>query len=170
MASLLRSSLSIGLFVLGALVAGCTTSPPAVDEVVDPAMVPFGPGRRASISPSVRWGAMRSNTYLVYRMTEDGRGITTSFRGAAHEPSVPTVRRTELRDGWYHLIASVPHSEVQVDLAVWRLDEDGTLVDAHVRTKPFLTWRALGIQPGQVVSSVEWKPLVDGIPVGEWRR
>jgi len=133
-------------------------------------MVAFDPEHTTAISLSVEARTHRSDTHLIYRVTEDGRGISTRLLGAPHSPSVPASLRTGVHDGWHRLVAKVARSDFEVNLAVWQLSEAGDLINAHVRTQPFAEWRPLGLKPGQVVTDVEWRPLIDGIGVGEWRR
>ena len=158
------------LAALPLVLLACATTSPTLEQVVEPGMVAFDARYTPGISPSIEVRSGSTDTGLVYRLTEDGRGLTTRVLGAPHAPFVRLTMRTDVGEVWHRLVATVPRSGYHRTLAVWRLDAEGRLADAHVLTEPFLEWRALPMEPGQVYASVEWRPLVDGAGVGEWRR
>ena len=65
---------------------------------------------------------------------------------------------------------AAPSSDFTVVLAKWRHDENGRATNIWVRKAPFVEWKALGLKDYQLVSDVEWRPIVDGVGVGGWRK
>ena len=159
--------------VTACLVFGCVTSPsPAVssDNLSTEGFVAYSLGENAGIVPQIDASTRQGDYSLLYRVSDDGRSLGTRFLGPSEAVGAPLRMRTEQEVDWHSLICYVPRSDYQVTLAKWRIDASGQIADARVRREPFIEWRPLGLEPGQLVTSVEWRPLVDGLGVGEWRR
>ncbi len=155
------------------LIIGCATSPLTVrssDDLLAEGLVPYAPGQHASITPQIEASTRQGDYSLLYRIADDGRSISTRFLGPSEAIGAPLRMRTQHEGDWHSLICDVPWSDYQVTLAKWRIDASGQITSAHIRNKPFIEWRALGLKPGHPVTSVEWRPLVDGLGVGEWRQ
>ena len=122
------------------------------------------------LTPQVDSETGRGDYMLLYKVTDNGQAITTRFVGPSEAVGAPLRTRTDHEGDWSNLVAYVPRSDYQVTLAKWQLDAGGQIVNAHIRTQPFIEWRSLGIKPGQLVTNVEWRPFVDGHGVGDWRQ
>lgn len=156
------------LSLTAALLAFTSCAAPAPQAPTD--LHPYAPGSPASITPQIEATTRRHDYALRYVTTPDGSAIETRFLGPSESLGAPLAQRTETEGDWHRLITFVPRTDFEVVLAQWQLDATGVITNAYVRTEPFIEWRSLGTEPGQLVSSVEWRPLVDGEGVGEWRR
>lgn len=131
------------------------------------ALLPRDVGALGGICPQVDVQG-RSDDALRYELDAEGVGVKTRFIGPSEALGVGLVMERRDHDGWSELVARVAHSDHEVALAAWTLDEHGRVLRAWTRSEPFVEFRALGIRRGQLVSDVEWRPYVDGRGVGEW--
>jgi hypothetical protein len=163
----------VAALVFTCQIIGCATSPSPIvssDDLLAAGLVPYSLGQNAVITPQIDASTRRGDYFLHYRVSEDGRSIGTRFGGPSEAVGAPLRMRTEHEGDFHSLICYVPRSDYQITLAKWRTDASGQIADAYIRREPFIEWRALGIKPYQLVTDVEWRPLVDGVGVGEWRR
>jgi len=130
---------------------------------------PSPTGELGGITPQVDVETGKGDYGLVYWISDDGRSITTRFIGPSEAVGAPLRMSYETDGDWHLLVCQVVGSDYQVPLAKWQIAKSGQLENCHIRTDPFIEWRALGIKPGQLVTDVEWRPLVSGVGVGAWR-
>lgn len=121
------------------------------------------------LNPQVDYQTRQPDYYLKYVLSEDGTEIETRYMGPGETLGTPLFMGRHELNGWSYLMCAAS-KDFTVVLAKWRLDSSGEIAEASVRTEPFIEWRALGLKDHQLVSDVEWRPIVNGAGVGEWRR
>jgi len=151
---------------------GCRTETPLKSADNEPpcaGLVAFDPRVGAGINPEIDSTTGRSDYSLIYVVSADGTSIAMRFRGPSEALSAGLAKEVVHFGPWSEIVGRVARSEYRVVLARWRCGADGKLERAFVRTDPILELRPLGLRPGQLVSDVEWRPLVNGHGVGAWR-
>jgi hypothetical protein len=139
---------------------GCTTPPSA------PPITSFV---GVQIQPESLYESQHGDYSLRYVQEVDG-GVGTRYVGPSCALSAGlNIKRTE-QDGWQKLVAWVPGWDWEAAIARWRMNHQGQISDVWVQTGPILEIRPLDLRPGQIVADVEWRPLQNGIGVGDWRR
>lgn len=115
------------------------------------------------------------NQTLHLFIAEDGGSVTTRYLGPGGPSSVLISLSQEQAQGWRYLQCRVSGSHYAVALAKWQLDANGKVQNSYVRRgPPMAEWRRL---PGDQSEpyplgnpKMQWRPWVNGIGVGDWRR
>jgi len=162
--------LALELSLLGASTscASSSASESEHDALARAALIEFDPNLDAGIAPEIDAATGAAEYSLVYRVSEDGAAITTSYREASEAFAIG-VRTERVRVGeWNELVARVGRTDYRVVLARWTCDSSGKITRAFVRTAPILELRPPATPTG-ILAEVEWRPLVDGRGSGAWR-
>ena len=130
----------------------------------------IGPdGQAGGLTPQVDAETGRGDYMLLYRVTQDGQAITTRFVGPSGALGVGLNISSGSDGPWRLLVGSVVRSDYRVTLARWQVDDSGAIRDLFTRKEPFVEWRASNLTDNPIFVNFEWRPLVDGVGVGEWR-
>lgn len=99
-----------------------------------------------------------SKDNLHFFLNEKGTEVLTRYLGPGGYTPIPTGSRTRVSGDWTILERWVRGAERSTIIAMWRHDESGKVVDAHLRKEPYYEWRGS-----------EWRPFENGTGVGNWR-
>jgi len=147
-----------------AIVAAC-----AVDR--GEGLIRFEPGATVGIQPEIDASSGEGDYSLMYVLSADGSSILVRFLGPSEALSAGMGTEVALEKDEHVLVCRIGGSDFRTTLARWKVDANGRVCDAWVRTKPIIEIRPFGErEPGQLVVSCEWRPLVDGKGFGPWRR
>jgi len=133
------------------------------------------PSRKGGIAIQMDTNAEGNfNQTLHLFIAEDGATVTSRYLGPGGPTSVGIRLTQEQAGDWYFLQCQVTASRYAVALAKWQLDAQGRVHNSYVRRIPIAEWRTL---PGDQSEpyplgnrKIQWRPWVDGVGVGEWRR
>lgn len=145
-----------------AVLAAC-----AVDR--DEPLVRFVPGVAGGIQPEIDSRTGSGDYSLIYQLSPDGSSLRLGFRGPSEALTAGFSTETKVEGDEHSIVCRVGGSDFRATLARWKLDANGRVCDAWVRTKPVVEIRPHGErEPGQLAVSCEWRPLVDGVGSGPW--
>jgi len=119
--------------------------------------------------PQVDSETLMPDYSLKYVYSENETSVETRYLGPGETLGTALYMQEYDMGEWSYLMCA-PSEDFSVVLAKWRHDESGKATDIWVRVAPFIEWRALELKEFQLVSDVEWRPIVHGAGVGEWRR
>jgi len=123
----------------------------------------------AGLNPQVDYVTRSPDYWLKYVISNDGASVETRYMGPGETLGTALYMRKYELEEWFYLMCA-PSNDFSVVLAKWRLDQNGKVTHISIRKDPFVEWRALGLKNYQLVSDVEWRPIVHGVGVGKWRR
>jgi hypothetical protein len=136
----------------------------------DEALVRFQPGVAAGIQPEIDSRTGSGEYSLIYQLSPDGSSLRMGFRGPSEALTAGFSTEKKVEGDEHSIVCRIGGSDFRATLARWKLDANGRVCEAWVRTKPVVEVRPYGErEPDQLAVSCEWRPLVNGKGSGPWR-